>query len=102
MMRLSPYPLLTRISAMEGACPSSTPLRQLPGLPYSVRGTRRGSTAVRGCGAWPRIADLAQCVLDLVEDRRILDRGRGRVFLAIGDPTHRSAQDLAGAGLGQA
>src|SRR5438552_6137135 len=31
---------------------------------------------------------------DLVEDRRVVDRGRRRVLLAVGDPPHRPAQDL--------
>jgi hypothetical protein len=38
---------------------------------------------------------------DFLQDRRIVDRGRHLVGLAIGDLPHRAAQDLARAGLRQ-
>ena len=40
--------------------------------------------------------------LDLLQDLRIIDGGRNGIFLPVGDLAHHMAEDLAGAGLGQA
>ena len=49
-----------------------------------------------------RITRARQRLADFRQDRRIVDRRRHAVLLAVGDPAHRAAQDLAGAGLRQA
>src|SRR6185295_18028426 len=76
-----------------------------------TKGTRARATAGPDLGApsagCPRpllsgIASVAEGVGDLVEDPRIVDRGRRGVRLAVGDLLHGAAQDLAGARLGQA
>src|SRR6202050_1371412 len=63
-------------------------------------------TATRsGCGAEPArplVRLLGQDGAQRVEDRRVLDRGRYRLVLAVGYAPHGLAQDLAGPGLGQA
>src|SRR5450755_3854649 len=43
-----------------------------------------------------RVADLLERVVDLAENRGIVDRGRGRVLLAVGDLAHRRSEDLPG------
>jgi len=46
-----------------------------------------------------RVADLRQFLGDLLQNRRVVDGGRGAVLFAVGDLLHRAPQNLAGAGL---
>src|SRR5205823_9918468 len=49
-----------------------------------------------------RVPPLLECLGDLAEGRRIVDRCGQRVVLTVGDPLHRPAQDLPRARLRQA
>src|ERR1044072_8227335 len=75
--------------------------RSLAATPPRVVETGRARSAGRR-GRRPRIPDRAQRLAHLVERGRVVDRGRGRVVLAVRDPPHRASQDLAGARLRQA
>src|SRR5918912_4301735 len=59
----------------------------------------RSTAVLTTCGRRRRVTELLQLVADLGEDRWVVDRGRCRVLLTVGDAAHRAAEDLAGARL---
>src|SRR5688572_17700696 len=61
------------------------------------RGTLNDTRSFAGTDAFSPKRDL-----NLIEDRRIVDRRGHGPGVAVGDLLHRSSQDLSGASLGQA